>query len=33
MVQNKLVYLGVSIMYEFWCDYVKPEYGEKVRLW
>ena len=19
-------------MYEFWCDYVKPKYGEKTRL-
>ena len=33
---NKPVYLGLSIqelskiiMYEFWCDYVKPKYGEK----
>ena len=36
---NKLVYLGISIlelskilMYEFWHDYVKPKYGEKVKL-
>ena len=36
---NKPVYLGLSIlklskilMYEFWCDYVKPEYGEKGKL-
>ena len=36
---NKLVYLGISIlglskilMYEFWYDYVKPKYGEKVKL-
>ena len=32
---NKSIYLGLSIydlsktvMYEFWCDYVKPKYGE-----
>ena len=36
---NKLVYLCPSIlaisklvMYEFWYDYVKPKYGEKVKL-
>ena len=36
---NKLVYLGLSIldvgktvMYEFWCDYLKPKYGEYVKL-
>ena len=36
---NKLVYLGLSIlelieilMYKFWYDYVKPKYGEKVKL-
>ena len=36
---NKPVYLGLSIlelskilMYEFWYDYVKPKYGEKVSL-
>ena len=35
---NKPVYLGLSIleiikkaMYEFWCDYVKPKYGEKAK--
>ena len=34
---NKPVYLGLSIlesskilMYEFWCDYVKPRYGKIV---
>ena len=34
---NKPVYLGLSIlesskilMHEFWYDYVKPKYGEKV---
>ena len=36
---NKPVYLRLSIlelskilMYEFWYDYVKPKYGEKVKL-
>ena len=36
---NKPVYLGLSIldlsktvMYEFWYDYVKPKYGETVKL-
>ena len=36
---NKPIYLGLSIlkmsktvMYEFWCHYVKPEYGEKAKL-
>ena len=36
---NKSVCLGLStlelykiLMYEFWNDYVKPEYGEKVKL-
>ena len=36
---NKTVHLGISIlelskilMYEFWNDYVKPKYGEKVKL-
>ena len=35
---NKLVYLGFSIlelskilMYEFWCDYLKPRHGEKAK--
>ena len=35
---NKPVYLGLSIleiikkaMYEFWCDYFKPKYGEKAK--
>ena len=37
---NKPAYLRLSIlevikimMYEVWYDYVKPKYGEKVRLW
>ena len=36
---NKVVYLGLSIlelskmlMFEFWYDYVKPKYSEKVKL-
>ena len=36
---NKPVYLGLSIpglrkilIYEFWYDYVKPNYGEKAKL-
>ena len=36
---NKLVYLGLSIldlgktvMYEFWCDYLKPKHGEYAKL-
>ena len=36
---NKPVYLGLSIlelskilMCKFWCDYVKPKYGEKAKL-
>ena len=39
ILMNKPVYLGLSIldicktvMYEFWYDYVKPKYGEKVNL-
>ena len=40
MLVNKLVYLGLSILeiseieflYEFWYDYVKPKYTEKVKL-
>ena len=37
---NKPVHLGLSIlelskilMYEFWYDYIKPKYDEKVKLW
>ena len=36
---NKPVYLGLSILeiskivkYEFWYDYMRPKYGEKVKL-
>ena len=36
---NKPIYLGQAIldvskmlMYEFWFDYIKPKYGDKVRL-
>ena len=36
---NKTIYLGLSIlviskilMYEFWCDYMKPKYGNDVKL-
>ena len=36
---NKPIYLGQAIsdisktlMYEFWCDYRKPKYGDKARL-
>ena len=35
---NKSIYLGQAIldisktlMYEFWCDYIKPKYGNKAR--
>ena len=38
MLMNKPVSLGLSIlelckmlMYEFWYDYIKPKYGEKVK--
>ena len=38
-LMNKPVHLGLSILelskillYEFWYDYVKPTYGEKVKL-
>ena len=37
---NKLVYLGLSmlelstiVIYEFWYDYVKTNYGEKAKLY
>ena len=38
ILMNKPIYLGLPIleiteilMYEFWYDYVKPKYGEKVK--
>ena len=38
-VINKPVYLGLSVleisksvMFELWCDYMKPKYGEKEKL-
>ena len=34
---NKCVYLGMSVLdisktlkYEFWCDYIKPKYGDRL---
>ena len=39
ILMNKPFYLGLSIlelskvlMYEIWYDYVKPKYGEKIKL-
>ena len=39
ILMNKPVYLGLSIlnlsktvMYELWCDYVKPKYDENAKL-
>ena len=38
ILMNKLVHLGFSIdlsktvIFEFWYDYVKPKYGENVKL-
>ena len=39
ILMNKSVYLGLSIlelskilMNEFWYNYIKPKYGEKVKL-
>ena len=36
---NKPEYLGLSVieisktlMYEFWCDYMKPKYADNVKL-
>ena len=36
---NKPIYLGLSVleisetlMYEFWYDYIKPKYGDNVKL-
>ena len=40
ILKNKPIYLGLStlelskdLMYEFWYDYVKPEYDEKAKLY
>ena len=39
IVIDKPTYLGLSTlelskisMYDFWCDYAKPKYGEKLKL-
>ena len=39
-LMNKPVYLGLLIldlikaaMYEFWCNYIKPRYDEKAKLY
>ena len=39
ILRNKPVYLGISIlvlsktvMYDFWCDFVKPKYDEKAKI-
>ena len=37
--KNKPIYLGLSIleiskiMYKFWYDYMKPKYGQMVKIW
>ena len=28
-----ILYLSKTLMYEFWSDYLKPKYGENVKLW
>ena len=40
ILMNKPVHLGLSIpelsktlTYEFWCNYVKPKYDDKVKFW
>ena len=40
ILMNKPVHLGLSIpelsktlTYEFWCNYVKPKYDDKVNFW
>ena len=39
ILMNKLVHLGLSLLdlsktviFEFWYDYVKPKYGENLKL-
>ena len=39
LIMDKPVYLGLSmleirktLMHEFWCDYMKPKYGDNLRL-
>ena len=39
VIMNKTAYLGMPIldtskilMYEFWCDYIKPKYGDRAKL-
>ena len=34
---NKPIYLGMldifkALMYEFWCNYIKPKYGDRAKL-
>ena len=31
-VEFPILELSKILMYEFWCDYVKPKYGEKSKL-
>ena len=28
-----ILYLSKTVMYQFWYDYLKPKYGENVKLW
>ena len=32
LVKSQILELSKILMYEFWCDYVKPKYGEKAKL-
>ena len=32
MVRLKNIKVSKIVIYEFWCDYVKPKYGEKGQL-
>ena len=39
VTMNKPLYLGMTIldiskilMYKFWCDYIKPKYGDRAKL-